>query len=452
MKAKPRAPERIRTQKIKEEPKINDANDAFDKQLEQALERAKNILRQRNWRAGIKRDTIFSAFEVGKLAQINIDWISHETTLKLVDALIQDFQTEFFPVKREGKFVGYVKGEKFRALLGQNQYSRHVFLREENTVEEILEKGLITVDARTTLPEVSRVLMSRPTHQLYDPFVITYAGEYYGVATVKAVMDGIAFYEQKDISAAREAQQAMNSPKKNNRGIYADYDFVLEQQGEVGGDFIYAQGLQPHLTLFSIMDVCGKGLKASQTAMALGAYFRALFKYLCRTSQDTDYRSLKLSSRLKILNTMLVKSTPSDMYVAGSVFLLDTRHNVLLYFDFGHTPVYVIRSGRIIEMPRAAHNEADGFPFLGIDTQMIIRSAPIRLKSGDLILATTDGVGETRNREREEFGEAGILRALNGKSLEHPSEAIACLTQSLNQFRGDYRRLDDMSILCFMVP
>lgn len=110
--------------------------------------------------------------------------------------------------------------------------------------------------------------MSRPTDQLYDPFIITYHGEYYGVATVKAVMDGIAFYEQKDIAAAREAQQAMNSPKKNNRGIYVDYDFVLEQHGEVGGDFIYAQGLQPHLSLFSIMDVCGKGLKASQTAMA----------------------------------------------------------------------------------------------------------------------------------------------------------------------------------------
>jgi predicted RNase H-like nuclease len=98
--------------------------------------------------------------------------------------------------------------------LGQNQYSRHVFLREENTVEEILETGLVAVDARTTLPEVSRLLMSRPTDQLYDPFIITYHGEYYGVATVKAVMDGIAFYEQKDIAAAREAQQAMNSPKK----------------------------------------------------------------------------------------------------------------------------------------------------------------------------------------------------------------------------------------------
>jgi hypothetical protein len=93
-------------------------DDAFNQQAERALTRAKNILQQRDWRATIKQNTIFSAFEVGKLAQIHIDWISHETTLRLVDSLIHDFQTEFFPVKRHGAFVGYVKGEKFRALFG----------------------------------------------------------------------------------------------------------------------------------------------------------------------------------------------------------------------------------------------------------------------------------------------------------------------------------------------
>jgi len=427
-------------------------SDAFTQELERALARAKNILEQRDWRLSIKQNTIFSAFEVGKLAQINIDWISHETTLRLVDSLIHDFQTEFFPVKRHGEFIGYVKGEKFRALLGQNQYSRHVFLREENTVEEILESGLISVDASTTLPEVSRLLMARPAEQLYDPFIITYHGEYYGVATVKAVMDGIAFYEQKDIAAAREAQQAMTSPKKNHHGIFVDYDFLLEQHSEVGGDFIYAQGLQPHLSLFAVMDVCGKGLKASQTAMALGAYFKSLFKYLCRTSPETDYRTLKLSARLKMLNTMLVKSTPSDMYAAGAVFLLDTRNDVLLYYDFGHTPVYVLRNGRPIELPRAPHNEADGFPFLGVETQMIIRAASVKLRSGDIVVATTDGVGETRNEMREEFGEEGIIRLIGSRRFEHPTEIVESLARELKRFRGNYRRLDDMTMLAFMVP
>lgn len=444
-----RGRDKVRRQKADE----NTAhNDAWNLEAERALLRAKNILQQREWRKSIKENTIFSAFEIGKLAQTNIDWISHETTLRLVDALIHDFQTEFFPVKRMGEFVGYVKGEKFRAILGQNQYSRNIFLREENTVEEILETGLVAVDARTTLPEVSRRLMARPAHQLYDPFIITYHGEYYGVATVKAVMDGIAFYEQKDIAAAREAQQAMNSPKKNNRGIYIDYDFVLEQHGQVGGDFIYAQGLQPHLSLFSVMDVCGKGLKASQTAMALGAYFRSLFKYLCKTSHDTDYQTLKLSARLRMLNTMLAKSTPSDMYAAGSVFLLDTRHNVLLYYDFGHTPVYVLRRGRALEMPRAPHNEADGFPFLGVEQKMIVRAAPVKLKSGDIVVATTDGVGETRNELREEFGEEGLVRVLTSRIFEHPSEVIETMVRELARFRGAYRRLDDMSVLAFMVP
>lgn len=428
------------------------ALDTWHEETAQALARAKKILEQREWRRSVKDNTIFSAFEIGKLANIAIDWIASETSLRLVDELIHDFNTEFFPVKQAGKFIGYVKAEKFRAILGQNQYSRDIFLRNENTVMEILETGLVSVDGRMTLPEVSRLLMARPREQLYDPFIITYHGEYYGVATVKAVMDGIAYYEQKDISAAREAQQAMNSPKKNNRAIFVDYDFFLEQHGEVGGDFIYAQGLQPHLTLFSIMDICGKGLKAAQMAMAMGAYFRSVFKYLCKVGPEADYRNIKLSQRMKILNTMLTRSTPSDMYAAGAVFLLDTRNSVLLYFDFGHTPVYVVRNSKVLPLPRAPHNEADGFPFLGIDEQMIIRAAPIKVASGDIIVATTDGVGETRNEMREEFGEENLTRVLASRRFAHPAEISEQLQNALKTFRGKYRRLDDMSMLAFMVP
>ncbi len=428
------------------------APQSWDAELTHALAVARNILEQRTWRQSIRENTIFSAFEVGKLANIAIDWVSNETALKTVDELIHDFGIEFFPVRASGKFIGYVKQEKFRALLGQNQYSRDIFLRSENTVIDVLEEGLVSVDARMTLPEVSRLLMARGREQLYDPFVITYHGEYYGVATVKAVMDGIAFYEQKDIAAAREAQQAMNSPKKNNRGIYVDYDFFIEQHGEVGGDFIYAQGLKPHLTLFSVMDVCGKGLKAAQMAMAMGAYFRAIFKYLCKTGIDADFRSVKLSQRLKILNTMLAKSTPSDMYASGVVLLLDIRNNILLYFDFGHTPVYVLRNGKVMPLPRAEHNEADGFPFVGVEEQMIIRSVPIRVKSGDVFIVTTDGIGETRNEMREEFGEDGIIRTLTGRTFEHPTQVTELMRTALANFRGKYRRLDDMSFLSFMVP
>lgn len=425
---------------------------SWEKDLDKALRVANNIIDQREWRRSVKDSTIFSAFEVGKLARIDVDWISSETALKTVDELIHDFGIEFFPVKEAGKFIGYVKREKFRAMLGQNQFSRDIFLRTENTVTEVLDTGLIAVDARMTLPEVSRLLMARAREQLYDPFIITYHGEYFGVATVKAVMDGIAFYEQKDIAAAREAQQAMNSPKKNNRGIFVDYDFFLEQHGEVGGDFIYAQGLQPHLTLFSVMDVCGKGLKAAQMAMAMGAYFRSIFKYLCKTGNEANFRTIKLSQRLKVLNTMLVRSTPSDMYASGVVLLLDIRNNVLLYFDFGHTPVYLIRKGKPAALPRAAHNEADGFPFLGVEEHMIIRAQSIKVKSGDMFVATTDGVSETRNESREELGEGGLVKMLINGRFEHPSELTNHMQRALADFRGKYRRLDDMSLLAFMVP
>ncbi len=433
-------------------PNIADERVPQSDELHRAYERACKIIEQREWRRSVKENTVFSAFEVGKLADIKIDWISAETSLKLLDELIHDFNTEFFPVKDKGQFVGYVKAEKFRALLGQNQYSRHVYLRQGNTVREVLETGIVLVDARTPLPEVSRRLMARPREQLYDPFVITYHGEYLGVATVKAVMDGIAFYEQKDIAAAREAQQAMNNTQELEPKILADYDFFIEQNGEVGGDFLYVQGLRPHLALFSVMDVCGKGLKAAQMAIALGAYFRAMFRYLTRIPQDADYKSVKMASRLRMLNRMLTQSTPSDMYASGVVILLDLKHNALAYYDFGHTPVYVLRNGRMLRLPRPEHHESDGFPFFGIDESLIIRGTNVQVRSGDIVIAMTDGISEMRNEAREEFGEEGIIRALTGRQFRHPSELVDYMRQTLSAYRGKYRRLDDMSLLAFMVP
>ncbi|MCS6971474.1 MAG: SpoIIE family protein phosphatase [Leptospiraceae bacterium] len=427
-------------------------NTLFDDELERALDRACKIIAQREWRRAVKENTVFSAFEVGRLADISVDWISAETSLRLLDELITDFNTEFFPVKDKGEFVGYVKAEKFRALLGQNQYTRHIFLRPENKVTEVLEKGLVVVDARTPLSDVSRLLMSRPRDQLYDPFVITYRGEYYGVATVKAVMDGIAFYELKDTAAAREAQQAMLALEQSNSDLLFDHAYHYEPHGEVGGDFLYLQGLQPHLGLFAIMDVCGKGIKAAQMVLALGAYFRAVFRYLTHTHRELDYKSLQLSARLRLLNRMLVQSTPTDMYASGAVLLLDSKNNALVYFDFGHTPVYVLRQGKVHVLPRAAHNAADGFPFFGVDENLVIRSTCIQVKSGDIVLATTDGVSETRNEAREEFGEEGIIRAMSGKNFSHPREAVHHLCDTLREFRGKYRRLDDMSVMAFMVP
>jgi serine phosphatase RsbU (regulator of sigma subunit) len=53
---------------------------------------------------------------------------------------------------------------------------------------------------------------------------------------------------------------------------------------------------------------------------------------------------------------------------------------------------------------------------------------------------------------REEFGEEGIIRALAGKKFDHPSELTSYMQQTLNAFRGKYRRLDDMSLLAFLVP
>ena len=111
----------------------------WDAELAKALGVAKKILEQRAWRQSIRENTIFSAFEVGKLAQIGIDWVSSDTTLKTVDELIHDFGIEFFPVREDGRFIGYVKHEKFRAMLLPQRQS-HLGVLSYEALANILDE------------------------------------------------------------------------------------------------------------------------------------------------------------------------------------------------------------------------------------------------------------------------------------------------------------------------
>lgn len=408
--------------------------------------------RERDERKKIRSGAIFSAFEIGKITDVSIDPIPHDMSLQKFDEILIRGISDYFPVRQNGALIGYAKAEKFRALLGQNPYTRNLFLRKENKIDSICETDPVILDARTTLPEAARILMGRGLDQLYDAFIVTYHGEYFGISTVKAVMDGITFYEKKDMIAMRDAQTAMNTPADFDRNLLVDHAYFLEQLGQVGGDFIYVQGLQPHLALFSLMDACGKGPKAAQMAMAIGAYFRLTFKDVYRSNPTTNFKNSKMTTMVNLINRATARSTPSDMYASGVVLFLDIKHNVLLYYDFGHPPVYLLRRGKVLELPNRQAESTDVFPFFGLDENLSIKPSAIRVQSGDIILAYSDGISELKNSEKDEYGEVRFTEFLAQQKSSDCKALIAALQSDAAEFRGNYRKLDDMAILAFAVP
>lgn len=403
-------------------------------------------------RSAIKKHVIFSAYEVGRIVDTSVEPIPPQLELKKVDALFNLPQTpEFLPVIEKQKIMGYIKKDKFKAKLGQNHFTRDIFLKAGNTAGLFTDKDVVVLDSYVNLSEASKILMDRDNDHLYDPFVITHEGKYLGVSSVKQVMDGISYYQKKDFQASQEAQQSIMTSHGEDKKYNVDFHAINEQLGMVGGDYVYHHWLNEHLSLFVLLDVCGKGLKASNMLMAIGSFIKHQLDIDKNFLKKASHKNFRLVQRVNRLNHLVAANTPSDMYATGVFLLLDTQDMILQYMNYGHPDVYLARHQKGTVLPIATDVPEGMFPFFGIEEDLYIKSQKIKIEKNDVLFTFSDGVNEARNNRKEEFTEERIQKLVKENQNLTPLEINAVVRQELEVFKHGYRTIDDTTMLCVKV-
>jgi len=160
---------------------------------------------------------------------------------------------------------------------------------------------------------------------------------------------------------------------------------------DVGGDYyeIFDDAETGDLE-FAIGDVSGKGVPAALLMSTLQSTFMGA------TSGTAD-----LASVCSRINKFLVERTSPERYATFFVGHL-TEDAYLAYVNAGHNPPYLLRDGE------AQRLMGGGMP-LGLFATAEYEVQKIRLRSGDVLLAFTDGVTEAMNPESEEFGDERLL-------------------------------------------
>ena len=123
------------------------------------------------------------------------------------------------------------------------------------------------------------------------------------------------------------------------------------------------------------------------------------------------------------------------------VGILDTTSGELTYANAGHNPPYTVDlQGQARQLP-----STQGLA-LGVMPDMDYVTQTMRLRSGDLLLAYTDGVTEAFNAEQQAFGE-GRLEALLCAHFERPPHALVKeVFQQLSAFAGQAPQSDDITV------
>ncbi|MCE9500085.1 MAG: SpoIIE family protein phosphatase [Leptospira sp.] len=147
-----------------------------------------------------------------------------------------------------------------------------------------------------------------------------------------------------------------------------------------------------------------------------------------------------LSELSKVLSERFVSS-----FFATSIFISIDSKGILHYANAGHNPQLVVRpqTGEIFHMP------SDGPP-LGMDEEFSYPSRTIQTLSGDKILIYSDGLVETKNRDKMQFGLDRVEETLIRTRNLSTKQILDAIKDDFTGYIDHYK--DDVSVILLEIP
>jgi sigma-B regulation protein RsbU (phosphoserine phosphatase) len=136
----------------------------------------------------------------------------------------------------------------------------------------------------------------------------------------------------------------------------------------------------------------------------------------------------------------------SDSFASVFFGLLDPSRRLFHYASAAHEPVIVVAPG---EEPRVLATTA---PLIGVfdDQHHLFRQGFINLEPGSLLVATTDGVTECRNRSGEQFGMQRLLSVVD-RCRDLPEADILNEILAATEEHCPEPRRDDIALIALRV-
>ncbi len=235
---------------------------------------------------------------------------------------------------------------------------------------------------------------------------------------------------RSELQAGRTVQHALMPERSPHVAGWSLWLFT-RPANEVGGDLVDFQHVDEKRFGVTIGDVSGKGLGAALLMAKLQSTLRAL---------APDFGSLaKLGAKI---NEILHRDSLPNSFASLVYLQLQPDSGVVHLVNAGHLPPIVLRGSTFEEMPK-------GGTALGILPKAKYSDQRIELQNGELLLVYSDGLTEARNERDEFFGSErlmGLLPTLGGLSTEQVGKKLLA---AVDQFVGDARANDDLSLVVF---
>jgi len=233
---------------------------------------------------------------------------------------------------------------------------------------------------------------------------------------------------QQAIFEAAQIQRRLCAPRELDWGEYEIAGEIFPVR-HLSGDFFKVMELGEVLAV-AVGDIAGKGLTA-------GIWLTHLLSLLQRSAQNLVHPGLVMAE----VNRALCEEQSEPPLTALFYGLIDPRTNELTYCNAGLPAPLLLRPGQGIEQLEV------GGPMLGAIEKGTFDCGRLRMDSGDMLVAYSDGVTECRNSSEQEFETSRLAACARAAYGSCANPALFSMLGTVLDFAGSSAPGDDLTFL-----
>ncbi len=237
---------------------------------------------------------------------------------------------------------------------------------------------------------------------------------------------------ERDMQAARKLQSLLlpsEAPSIEGLDIAVGLKPARDITGDLFDFFDYDRGQ----ATIVFGDSSGKGPAAALYAALVSGLLRSL-----------GHRPRRPADLMRSLNNALTERKAEAQYVTLLAMFWDAPSRKLTIANAGGLPPIICRGDELLDL------DAEGVP-VGLLAARVYEEMSIDLRSGDLIVLTSDGVLDAMNEQGDEYGRERLGAAIR-KACHLPVQQIVnAIYADVDAFSAGTPRFDDQTILILRV-
>jgi serine phosphatase RsbU (regulator of sigma subunit) len=235
---------------------------------------------------------------------------------------------------------------------------------------------------------------------------------------------------QKEMEAAKKVQQFI-IPDNFSFIKYPKITGRYFPMEDIGGDFFDCYPLPDGNVGILIADVTGHGIPAA----LIVTMTKMIFSIYAPQYKSTSELLLKVNTEIK-------KMLLDNQYITAFYLIYEREKGIIRYTNAGHSRPILFRKSK----NGICSLDTSGF-FIGILNDPQYEEKASRIEKGDRLILFTDGITESKNKERVEYGENSLAKLLYNNREIRGSKFCDLILISLKDFRGEIPQSDDISFL-----